>query len=806
MLEDLRHALRGLRRARLVSVVVVLILALGIGALTTIFSFVDSLLLRPVPYPEPSRLVSLAEEDGRSYPFNSMRWAAYEAVRDRARSFETVAAFRETWVNLYADGMAEQVVVSEMSTGAFAALRARPQLGRLLGAEDLRPGAPAVVVIGHGLWQSRFGGRADILGRSVVVAGVPATIVGVMPRDFGFYERSTLWRPLVVSDATEEVQVMARLRDGATLEAARAEVAAIGAALAAGDLVADGERYALRVRDGIADRGRGGLPPQMVVLLFGAAAFVLLVACANVANLLLARNVARRRETAIRGALGAGRGRLLRQGLTESVVLAAVGTALGVAIAVVGVHLMSRIAVPNAPTWVRFGVEWRALLVAIAAAVTTVLVFGVPAALDGSRANLVAALGTGGVGAGGAVHRARLRRLLVGAEMAMAVVLVAGTFMLARSQANVAAVDPGIPAEQLLRVRVSLDEVGYPTAESQRAYREAAVARLAATPGVEDAAWSGQPRHWIGGDTTGGMYRLATDATPAGKQEFVHLLDFQATSANYLATKGLRLVAGRAFASDDRAGAPPVAVVSEALGRRLWPDASSPVGQRIRLGSDAQPWATVVGVVSDERTVHTGFPRAGISGLPVVYLHAEQVAAAEPEYLVRMRGAAEAGIPAVHAAIASLDPMQPATLVRPVIEELRSDARLQRWMTGVFGALAATALCLAVLGLYGVVAYGVAQRVPEIGVRLALGARPADVARMVVRETLRLAVWGLAIGVALHLVAGRMLRFFAVGVSPSDPATLVAVVLFFGALATAVSWVPARRATRVDPAMALRSD
>jgi len=811
MRDDLRAALRSLRRAPLVATLVVGMLGVGIGALTTLFSFVDGIALRPPPYHEPGRLIALADDAGRTWSFSGMRPELLAAVRARTTAFDGVTAVREGQGNVVVDGVAERAAVARVTPDAFALLRVRPLLGRALTGDDARAGAARAALVSHDLWQRRLGGRSDVLGQVLEVEGERVEVAGVMPPHFRFPQRAHVWLPLDLAAAAldgDEVDVVARLGDGVSLAQARAQLATLSVALTAAS-PAGRDTVRLAARDEM--MWRQGVPAPLLWLFMAAATCVLLVACANVANLLLARNVARRQEMAVRAALGASAGRLLRLSLAESGLLIAGATALGVLLAVIGLPALTAIVPADGrPGWVRFAIDGRALAFTIGIAALTVLAFALPVARQASRPALRAALGAG---AGGLVRqRTRKARALVGTQVALAFLLVACAALALQSARRVQGVSSGLDDRPVLTFSVGLDAQRYPDYAARARFHDALVERLGAAPGATAAAWSGYFDGWWTprADATDSLARPAGggvvgDRAPAERFR-PHTLELEVVTPAYFEVVGLRARAGRLLGAEDRRGAPLVTVVSERLARALWPEGDA-VGRRLRVGDEGTQWATVVGTVPDTRAVYSDIRRGMYEVTkPTAYFPAAQAGTINHRLLVRTAGDPLALVAPAAAALRATDPLQPMLRAETLHEELSSHDRTQAWLGTVFSALAAVTLVLALVGLYGVIAYDVAQRVPEIGVRMALGASGRDVAREVSGGTLRLVAKGVLAGALLTLTVGQLLRVMLLSVRPTDPPTLAGVAVILLGVAAAVSWLPARRATRVDPASALRAE
>lgn len=809
---DLRHAIRQLARRPGFAAVAALTLALGIGLATAMFSVVDGVLLRPLAYAAPDALFVIRQswegsERGRLSPAEFQDYVAQSRTL-RVGGYVIGAA------NLSGEGEAERVRAAYISAGAFAALGVAPAAGRWIAADEDVEGPARAVVLGDGLWRRRLGG-ADVLGRTLMVDGAPAVIVGVMPRGFELPQdlvegaASELFLPLGLGavDRGERgshfLESVARVADGTGPGAAAAEVRALAARFVA---EFPGEYpEAMRFQATIAPL-RGEVVGDVrgaVLALFGAVVFVLLIACANVANLLLARADGRRREFAVRVALGAGRGRLVRQLAVEHLVLALAGALGGVVLARFVVAAVRALAPADLPRMAAITVDARALAFAAAAAVLAGLAFGLLPALRRLDAGLAERLRESGPGMTAGRRRHRLRRTLVVAEATLATVLVACAGLMVHSFTRLQAVEPGYRTAGVLTGRVSLPTVGYDDSTRIRDYFGELLARARSLPGVEAAgAVTGLPLTGTLGDLNMRIEGrdMAADQRPRA--------DWQVVTPGYFQAMGLRLVRGRGIEDADREDAPGVVVINEALARRYWPD-SDPLGARFQLGGGAGPGVvTVVGVVGDVR--HASL---GAAPEPEMYLAHRQFrfwnngGPATSMTLVLQGGGPSAELAgALRRAVAALDPAVPLGLVRPMDAVAATSVAQPRFLALLFTTFSAAALLLAGVGLYGVLALIVSLRTNEFAVRLAFGASERQLLVMVLRDALGMAGTGIAAGLAVALLAGRLLRgmvFAGGGVDPVALGAAAAALLLAAALA---AWVPARRALSVAPAAALRAE
>jgi putative ABC transport system permease protein len=813
VLQDVRFGLRLLARAPLLTAVVALTLGFGIGANTAIFSFANALLLRPYPFPDLDRLVTLGERHPQQGGQASVRPsdaghplapADFLDLRAQARSFEGMAALRQRDLTLAGQGDPERLMGVYVSPQLFTLLRADALLGRTLRPEEAQAGRDTSVVLSHGLWQRRFGAAADVLGRSLSLDGRPFTVVGVMPRGFNYPTGGVaLWVPLAFSaqDETERgalsLRVLGRLAPGATLESARAELREVAGRLEQTHPRTNSGRTVTAV---LLREQQAGLTGPFVALFQGAALLVLMVACANVGGVLLARGLFRRREMALRAALGASRGRIAGQLLTESFVLAVLGGLVAVGVAAQGVRMI-RASVPQDITkwvagWSEIRLDARALAFALLAALATAVLTGLVPALAAARVKLVEALRDGGRGTTGGRHRARSG--VVAGQMGLAFVLLVGASLMVRGFGRLLASYEGLRPDNVLTFRLRLPAARYPAGRPVADFQARLLADLARVPGVESAA---AVSHLPGdlGPMPGGAVSIQGRSAPGDRD--LPMADYQPASADYFRTLGLPVVAGRGLEMRDTADAPPVALVSESMARRLWPGTSA-LGQHVKQGrpDEAGPWHEVVGVVQD--VTQYWFDKEPRS---MLYLPHEQAPRAAMFVLVRARQAEALG-PAIRARVAALDPALPLDEVRTLRQVVDDGMAIVRLAWLLLLVLGGVALGLSALGVYGVMAHDVARRTQEMGVRLALGAAPAQLRRLVLRRALRLSALALLAGVPAAMALGRVMAGALFGIVRPDAALLA---LFAGGLtlvALLAGWAPARRAAALDPVRALRAE
>jgi putative ABC transport system permease protein len=782
---DLRYSARALRQNKGFTCAAVLTLALGIGANTAIFTVTNALLLRPFPYPDSDRLVNLGANQDRGA---SMTLRRYELVRDRNQSFESVAVWANDNFNLTGNGEPLQTPVARVSPSFFSLFGITPQLGRAFTEEEGRPEGQPVAILSDSLWRSRFGADRNIVGRTILLDTTPYTVVGVMPSNVAFpfagpadiwtprYFELTLMTPQRLRAGVGYLSIIARLRPGINLAQADADLAVLdrqyrnqnpGAPDATVEITAEPLR----------DLVIAGVRVQVLVL-SAAVAVLLLIASANVANLLLSRVLARRRELSIRAALGADRLTIARQLLTESMMLALMGGGLGL-----GLSMAAKLAASSLPQGVPLTVDWRVLLFNLAVSVLTGLIFGTVPALRLSRA---------GSGVNPARARGSISGVLVITQVALALLLLIGAGLLVRSFAQLLRVSPGFDPHNVLTMNVSLPTVKYATGQQQTAFFDEVLRRVSALPGVRSAAISA---------TLPLTFIRITPVLPEGQPNLPlaqrPFLDIEAVSPQWFRTMRVPLRAGREFSQTDNTRAPKVVIANETFARRFWPGQNA-VGKRVIVGRGPEP-SEVVGVSADIRN-------RGLAQSPQaqLYLPFAQLPWGNMNLLMRTDIAPLSLTSAVRAQISAVDPDEPVINIRTV-DALIDDARAQpRLIMLLLGAFSSTAFLLAAIGIYGVLAYSVAQRRRELGIRLALGAGRADILGLVVRQGLTLAVAGIATGLAAAPFLTRLMSSMLFEIAPRDMTTFILAPLIFLAVALGASYLPARSATKVDPMEALR--
>ena len=802
---DVRFGIRSLAQQPGFTVAAVVTLALGIGANTAIFSIVNAVLLRPLPYAEAERLVHIFEFDAVESARRDASWPEYVDWRALNQSFDEIAAYDGGSRTLTGVDGAERVPVAQVTGNFFRTLGVNPHLGRTF--EDGEDGSdPArLVVLTYETWQSRFGADGSIVGEVVALNGFPYTIVGVLPVDFEFSLRGTaeLYLPLFVSQAQEErryqhwLDLIGRVREGVTLEQAEADLSRLASATAAevGDWHAGVSEIVVPLRDEMV----AGIRPALLVLL-AAVGVVLLVTCANVAGLLLARSATRGRELGIRAALGAGRRRLLQQLLTESLLLAVLGGASGLILGSWGLAAMiaaipegQRLALPHVRD---LSLDATMIGVALGLTVLAGILVGLVPAWRAAGGNVQGVLREGGRSATG--RRQGARPVLVGAEVMMAVVLVAGAGVLGKSLVRLLQVTPGFDPNGVLTMRVN-PQGGFQTVEQLFAFHRDFLERVASLPGVEGAATINQLP--LTGSGNSGSFTVEGEPLVSGETN--PEVNIRTVSTDYFRVLGVPLLTGRAIGARDLMNTPPVVLVNQTLAERYFPD-RGPLGRKIVFSFfDGQPAWEIVGVVGDERLEGPDQPIT-----PVVYFPYQQTPDMSFSVVARTQVPPLSLIRTVRAEAAAIDPDLPVYNIATMnmIAANSTAVFLRRYVLLLVGGFAALALLLAAVGLYGVMSQSVVERTREIGVRVALGADRAEVIRMILRQGMAPALAGLIAGIAMSLIALRYVGSLLYEVQPHDPFVLTGVAFILGAVALASCWLPARRATHVDPMVSLRAE
>jgi putative ABC transport system permease protein len=810
--QDLRYGARMLLKHPGVTAVAVITLALGIGANTAIFSVVNAVMLRPLPYKNPDRLVSLwanVPEHGRwrVTPANFFDWKKQNTV------FEDMAAFGAWTMTLTGDGEPEQMQGTLAGAGYFSVVGVEPMLGRSFLTEEYEPGKGQVVILAHAFWQHRYGGDPKIINKAITLNGTSYTVAGVMPPGIypawptisgqvSFDQRQQFWTPMSFTAGWAAVRtahvlgVLGRLKPGITVEQAQAEMNTIGGRLE--------QDYAVNKGEGIIvnpfmNEVVGNAKPALLTLL-GAVGLVLLIACANIAGLLLAQHAARSKEIAIRAALGAGRSRLVRQFFLEGLLLSLLGTAAGLGLAKFGVDAIVQIIPPQFPRFSQTQLDLRVLGFTLLLSLVTCLVFGLVPAWHASKPDLQTTLEQGGRTSGPGAGRQRFQQLLVVFQIGMAVMLVIGAGLLIKSFWRLRQVDPGFKPEQLLSLSLTLPQAKYGDAQKINNFYNQLVERFSGLPGVQAAAIAYDhplQANWVDSFTIEGRPAPAAGESPSA--------NFNPVSWDYFRAVSTQIIKGRQFTAQDDQDHPGVVVVNEAFVRRYFPHENA-VGQRIRPSPPARIWKNqrltsfeIVGIARDVKS--TGL---NADSEPAYYVPATQAPLQDMTILVRTQNDPSAIVPSLRKAVWSIDPNQPiadVSTMEQIVADSIAQPRLSMLMMGLFGALA---LILAAVGIYGLLSYAVTQRTQEMGIRMALGARVKDVLGLILKQGMMLVLIGEVFGLVGAFALTRLIRTLLFGVTPTDATTFVVVSAVLTGVALLACYFPARRATKVDPLVALR--
>jgi putative ABC transport system permease protein len=812
LLRDFRYAIRILRKNPGFTAVTVLTLALGIGANTAIFSVVNSVLIRPLPYPQSDRLVMVFNK----YPKMGLLQAALSGPdfadrRDQNRVFEHLGVFADANLNLTGGGNPERLQGIRVSADLFPALGVQAAIGRTFRPEEDRSGAEAVAVVSDGLWKRRFGSRRALVGSTVTLNGKPTTVVGVMPPGFSFPRPTTeMWVPLALpAEAMDPSQrgneflsaAIARLKPGATLADAQSDMDRI-----TGTILGSMPQG---TRDYFQGAGWGAVVVSMkeqvvgasrtaLLTLLGAVVFVLLVACANVSGLQLARASMRQREMAIRSALGAGRGSMIRQLLCEALILASLGGGVGLLVAVWGVDLLTKLQPANLPRLEEVHIDSTVLAFTMAVSIVSALLFGLAPAFRLSRTGPGEALKEGSRGATTGLRQLRGQQLLVMTQVALALVLMIGAGLMLRSFRNLQRVDPGFKTENILTTYVSLPRAKYAEPERILGFFRELQRRLEELPGVQSVAASSLVP-LAEGNWTASFFAEGQEPSP-GKT--LPLASIRAVTPGYFRTMGIPLLQGRDFTDRDESGSERVAAVDRAAARRLWPG-EDPIGKRITFSDQPKDavWLTIAGVVGNVKDL-------ALDREPMIHVYLPHGRSPQRSMFLALRTRTDAAgfLPAVREQVRAMDPDQPLFAVRTMesyVDDALAQPRLRFSLISIF---ASVTLLLASLGVYAVISYSVTRRTQEIGIRMTLGARRADVVSLIVRQGMPLVLLGAAVGVAAAGLLTRVLGSLLYGVGARDPATFAGVSLLLVLVASAACYLPARRAAAVDPMTALRCE
>ena len=802
LIQDVRYGLRGLRKRPGFTVVAVLTLALGIGANTAIFSVVNAVLLRPLQFRDPERLVMIWEDATfAGFPRNTPAPANYVDWKNQSHSFEDIAATREATFNLTGDGEPERVAAYSTSANFFPLLGVAPAIGRTFLADEDRVGANKVAVLSHGFWQTRFGGDPHIINRDIQLDGEKYTVVGVMPAGFQFMESDVrLWVPIALGPEEmanrggHYLTVVARLKQGITMDQAQADLATVMAHISKdnpGDTF-DGKlgAYAIPLREQLAGDVRGSL-----VVLLVSVGFVLLIACANVAGLLLARAVGRRREIALRLALGASRTRVVTQLLTESLLLSAAAGVLGSALAYFSFAFLQKLIPPQMALLTNLKLDTRILLFTLGISIITGVLFGLVPALQSAKVDLNNALRQ----STRVTSTGRLRSTLIVFEVALSIVLLVGAGLLIQTLSQLFNQYAVLKPEKVLTLRTVLPQTKYKELGQRNAFFQQVLDRVEHLPGVNSAGYSTSvPLVWKGG--TSGFYPEGTkDPIPGMAYDANH----REVSADYLKTMNIALRQGRYFDQHDNENSMPVAIVNETMARQYWPGQNA-VGRRFKFGDPADdvPWIQIVGVVADVRQMGLDEPVKAEMYLP--FRQDKSKFYAPRDLVIRTSGDTLNLVSSVRQIIHEVDPDQPISNISTFSDLLSVEAEQRRMGMIMLTAFAGLALLLASLGIYGVLAYFVTQHTNEIGVRIALGATSKNILALVLKKGMTLTLFGVGIGLAAAFALTRLMSSLLFGVKAFDPLTFVVVPLLLTGVALVACLIPARRATKVDPIVALR--
>ena len=798
--QDLRYAGRKLRQNKAFTAVIVLTLALGIGVNCAVFSLVNAVLLRPLPYPESDRLLNIGQSFGKDNQSGPVSAPNYLDFSNQTTVFENTALFNDTSRNLTGVGDPERLSAQRISASYFPTLRVGPWRGRIFTPEEDKPGNNRVVLLSYGLWLRRFGADEDVVGKTLTLDGANHTIIGVMPATI--FTQTEVWIPMALSPQELSLRqwghlsMLARLKPGISILQAQSELNAIVDRIK-------------KENPGIYGGGAWGVTVKSVyedsvheirralLMLMIAVGFVLLIACANIANLLLARSAARRPEIALRSALGASRWRLVRQLLTESVFLTLIGGGLGFLLSLWGVKVLVALSQQSIPRWQEIGVDFRTLAFALGISLLTSVLLGLAPALHASNRKLNASLVTGARSSVSGFRRLSLRNLLIISEVALALILLVGAGLLVKSFARLLEVRLGFDPKNLLTMQVSLPASKYKTAEQRRAFFEQALKQINTAPGVlGSGAVSNLP---LSGSVTNGGFAIE------GRPDQLRLTDLRSVSNEYLQAMRIPLLGGRYFTDQDRPGMPEVVIVDEILARRDFPN-DNPIGKRVNLNAPGETprWREIVGVVGPIKYQGLDVDYQGQLYFP----HSQDPwdGMFRMNLVVRAAGDPNSLTSAVQNAIYRLDKDQPVYRVMTMQQLVADSLATRRLSMALLALFAAVASLLAAVGLYGVLSYSITERRHEIGVRMALGAQVGDVLRLVMKSGMALALCGVAIGLAGAFALTRLMSQLLFGVAATDAMTFITIPVVLMVVALLACYAPARKATKIDPLVALRCE
>ncbi len=816
--QDLKYAFRTMAKSRGLTAIAVLTLALGIGASTAVFSLINAILLKPLPYPQADRIVIPWRQSppGLDLGYNEIPWGirTFRNIQREVKSFQDVATFQSLSVSLSGSGDPFHADGMMVSAGFFPALGVSPVLGRTFTTEEDQPGRSHVVVLGDQLWRDRFGANPSIIGQAIVLNGAPYTVIGIMPAGYAFpkasdmpgsfnFPRETqLWVPAALPPLPlhptdpDELAVIARLRPGVAIQQAQAEM----------DLIAKmaerrfpSARHWFDSRVTPLTRQVTGSTRTPLLLILGAVGVVLLIACSNVASLLLTRSIARRREFTVRAALGARQSRLLGQLLTESVLLSLAAGLVGVAFAGACIHFAKVFGPASIPRLQEASIEFPVLAFALGTTFLTGILCGFAPALSAIRENLVETLKESGQRAGGGRSAVGMRKTLVISEVALAFILVVAAGLLTQTFYRLLRADSGFSSDHVLTFELSLPESKYPDADRIVSFYDGALPQLRNSPGVLSAGIV-NTLPMAGATESTGLRIPGKIITDRRQTPFAQ---FTVVSPGYFSAVGGRVVRGRDFRESDTGTSPAVTLINNAMARKFWPN-EDPIGKQVGPGSPKYPLCTIIGIVADIK--HLSLREEPGPEMYVLYDQKPWVSMATMQVAVRTKGDPAAVAASVRQAIHARDPeltLAKVASMTTLVDNTMSQPRFAMLLIAMFGGLALT---LAAIGMYGVISFAVAQRTREIGVRMALGARRADVFAMVLREGARLAGVGISIGVVVAFAGTRVMSSFLYGIEATDPLTFAGVSAILAGIAMLACFVPARRATRVEPVTALRCE
>lgn len=801
ILRDLKFSIRSLLKRPTLTLIAILTLALGIGANSAIFSVVNALLLNPIDAPALDRVLAVWEtQPARGVVRNEVAMANFLDWRAQNQTFEKMGLYRWWSTNLTGTETPERVQGFQVTANFFDVIGVNPALGRGFAADEDQPGKAPIVLLSHSLWQRRFGSDANIIGKTITLNGIARTVIGVMPEGFNYPRGAELIAPITLTPelasnrSNHSYYVIGRLKPNVTAAQAQADLANIASRLEK-DHAASNTGWSVATYPFVQDEVR--LYRGAILVLMAAVGFVLLIVCANVANLMLARAASRQKEMALRAALGANRSQIIRQMLTESMLLAVVGGTLGILIAIWGVDLLRTLnpgeAAKFAPGWDRLGVSLPVLAFNLGISLLSGLLFGLAPALQLSKTDLNEGLKESGRQGSTGSHR--LRSLLVIAEVAFSLMLLVSAGLLMRSFVSLLNTNPGFKPDNLLTMRMALPASKYPQNPQKASFYSALIERVQTLPGVESAALVNYLP--LGGSNSSDTFLIEGTPDPPPGQDF--LGRYRVCSSRYFETMGIPIMRGRSFTEQDRADAPPVVIVNETLAKRYWPNTDA-VGKRMRFAGplDQNPWMQVVGIIPDVKH------ELSVPVTPEYYLPHAQDSWSSMVLVAKTSVDPTSMAGSMRQQVWSLDKDQPVFDVRTMEEVRALSVSIHSFSSVSLGIFAGIALLLAAIGIYGVMSYAVTQRTQEIGIRMALGARTGDVMRMVVRNGMTLALIGVVAGLAGAYGVTRLLGSLLFGVSPTDLLTFGSVTLGLLLVALLACYIPARRATKVDPLVALR--